>query len=83
METTLKGWLQSSQDPTAVANTIKGLVLAASSVIIFSAMQFFHVQVSASDVASLATEIGALAGAMWTIYGIIMKVVVWVGSNKV
>lgn len=78
----LSTWLQSSQDPTAVANKVKGLILFASSAIIFSAALFFHVKLSANDIISLATELGAVAGAVWTIYGVVLHIITWLGSIK-
>lgn len=75
-------WLQSSQDPTQVSNTVRGAVLSASAVIIFVATQFFHIQLSANDVISLATECGGLAGALWFFYGLLMKGVVKMGSIR-
>lgn len=78
----LSSWLQSSQDPTQVANKVRGAILVASSIIIFLAAAFFHVTLSANDVVSAATEIGAVAGAVWTIYGFILHVVTWFGTKK-
>ncbi len=77
----LKSWLQSSQDPTQVSNTVRGAILSASAIIIFAVGQFFHVQLSANDVISLATECGALAGAIWFFYGLGMKAVMKAGST--
>lgn len=82
METELKSFLQSSQDPTEVANKIKGCILAASSIIIFLAAQFFHITLSANDMITLATEIGTLAGAIWAIYGCFLHLVTWAGTVK-
>ena len=82
MENELRGWLQSSQDPTAVANKVKGTILAASAVLIFVAAQFFHITLTANDVVSLATEIGTVVGAMWAIYGAILHIVTWLGTKK-
>lgn len=82
METTLAAWLQSSQDSTQVANKVKGAILAASSLIIFFGAQFFHIQLSANDVITLATEIGTLAGAIWAIYGCILHLTTWAGTVK-
>lgn len=76
----LKKWLQSSQDPTQVSNTVRGAVLSGSAVIIFIAAEFFHVQLSASDIITLATEVGALAGVIWFFYGLLMKGVMKAGS---
>lgn len=83
METQLKSFLQSSQDPTAVANKVKGAILVASSIIIFAAAHVFHVTLTASDVVTLATEVSGIAGAVWTIYGGILHLVTWFGTvNK-
>lgn len=78
----LKSWLQSSTDPQSVSNSVKGGVLAASSIIILIATQLFGITLTANDIASLATEIGVLAGGMWAGYGLVMKIVVWIGSHK-
>lgn len=82
MEKRLAGFLQSSQDPTEVANKIKGVILAASSIIIFVAAQLFHITLNANDVITLSTEIGTLAGAVWAIYGCILHLVTWWGTIK-
>lgn len=82
METTLKGWLQSSQDQTAVANKVKGVILALSGIIILLASQFFHIQLAANDVVTLASEVSTVAGAVWAIYGVILHVVTYVGTKK-
>ena len=78
----LQAWLQSSQDPTQVANKVKGVILLMSSAIILFASLFFHLTLSANDVISLATEAGATAGAIWTIYGTILHIVTWIGSIR-
>lgn len=82
METELKSFLQSSQDPTEIANKVKGCILAASSLIIFFAAQLFHIQLGANDVITLASEIGTLAGAIWAIYGCVLHLVTWAGTVK-
>ena len=71
------GAITSSIDPTQVSNTVKGLVVAFSGVIILVAQQFFHITLSANDIISLATELSVGAGAVWTIYGLIMKVLAY------
>lgn len=77
-----KSWLASSTNPSQVSNTVRGAVLAASSFIIFLAAQLFHIQLGAHDVVALATELGALAGSMWFLYGLIFKGVVYMGSKN-
>lgn len=78
----LKSWLQSSQDPTQVANKVKGVILAASALIIFGGTQFFHITLTANDVVSLSTEIGAVAGGVWAVYGGVLHLTTWLGSKK-
>lgn len=78
----LSTWLQSSQDPTQVANKVKGVILFLSSTIILLVGVFFHIQLSANDILTLATEIGAVAGAIWTIYGSILHLVTWFGKLR-
>ncbi len=82
METALAPWIQSSQDATQVANKVRGAILFSSSALIFGAALFFHVQLNAADIITLGTELGAVAGAIWTIYGFILHVVTWFGTIK-
>lgn len=63
------GSITSSQNPEEIATRVKGIVLAMSSIIILVAGQFFNVHLSANDVISMATELGAVAGAVTTLYG--------------
>lgn len=76
--------IASSQDPTGetVANKVKGAILACSGLVIFAAAQIFHVQLSANDVISLATEVSTLAGLVWAAYGCILHVVTWLFTVK-
>lgn len=82
MDTKLKGFLQSSQDPTVVANKIKGLILAASSIIIFFAAQLFHITLNGNDVVTIATELSTIAGAIWAVYGCVLNIVTWWGTVR-
>lgn len=63
------GAITSSQDPEAIANKVKGVVLALSSVIAFLVAQLFNVQLSPQDMVGLASSLGAVAGGIWAIYG--------------
>lgn len=80
MDTQLKGWLQSSQDPSEVANKVKGAILLCSSLIILLATQLIHIQLNANDVITLATEGGTCAGAIWAIYGSVLHLITWWGT---
>ncbi len=69
MQTKRFGALTSSQDANEIANKVKGAILGFSSIIIFLAAQFFNIHLSANDIISLATELSAVAGAVWCLYG--------------
>ena len=69
------GALTSSIDPTQVATRVKGAILAGSSIIIFLAAALFHLTLSANDIITLATEVGAVSGAVMTLYGAGMWVI--------
>lgn len=82
MNTQLPVWLQSSQDPSAVANKVKGAILLASSAIIFFAAVLLHITLSATDIVTLSTELGGVAGAIWTIYGFVLHIITWISTVK-
>lgn len=71
------GAFTSSQNPTEISNRVKGIVLGLSSIIIFLASHFFGITLQASDVVSLATQLSAVAGAVWTIYGFVLSVITY------
>ena len=82
MEKRLAGWAASSQDPAEVSNKIRGTILALSSVIIFLAAQFFQITLTANDIVTLATQIGAIAGLVWGIYGAFLQLVTWLATVR-
>ena len=77
------GVLTSSQNPEEIANKVKGGILLSSSVIIFLAARFFGVTLNANDIVSLATEIGAVSGSVWVIYGFVLHAIAWFYKPKV
>ena len=83
MEKRLYGAIASSQDPATVANKVKGVILALSGVIIFAAAQFVGITLTANDIVTLATQVTAVAGAVWAAYGAILHLVTWLGSYQV
>lgn len=74
-------YMQSSTDSTSVSSRVQGVVLASSSLIIFLAAHFFHIELSANDIISLSTEIGVLAGAIWTVKGFIIWIMTKFGKT--
>lgn len=77
-----RGMLASSSDPSGetLSKTVEGVIIGASSLIIFAGLHFFNITVTANDVATLATEVGAIAGAIVTLYGLLKKLVNAVGT---
>lgn len=76
------GALSSSTDSEKLANTVKGFILAASSIIILLATRLFGLELTADDISSLATTLGSLAGAVWMAYGLIQKIIVFFAEKK-
>jgi len=68
------GAITSSTNSDEIANRIKGLTLTCSALITYFAAKFFGLNLTAGDIASLATQLGVVAGAVWTLYGFGMSV---------
>ena len=83
METkpTLPAYMTSSVDPAKVSSRISGAVIASSSIIIFLAAQLLNIKLNPEDVISLATQIGAVAGAIVTVKGIIIWIMTKFGKK--
>ena len=69
------GALSSSQNSEELANRVKGIVLALSSVLIWLGTEVFGVSLTAQDITGLATSLGGMAGGIWAIYGTILWLV--------
>lgn len=72
----------SSTDPTQVANTIKGLIVSASSVIVLVAAHLLGITLTPDNIVSLASDVGMLAGAVWFVYGLLHKGVAVLGRVR-
>ena len=75
MEKSKYGVFSSSTNPGDIANTVRGAILGVSGLIMFLA-PLAGLSVSAEEITSLAGGLGIGAGALWTVYGLIMKAVV-------
>lgn len=71
------GALTSSQNPEEIANKVKGVVLAISSIAIFIAAKFFQIEITVDDMTALASALGALSGLIWMVYGSILHLIAW------
>ena len=76
------GALSSSQDPSQLANKVKGIVVGLSSVIIYLASQFFNIQLSADNIVELGTQLGAVVGGVWAVYGAVLHLIAWFYDRK-
>ena len=68
------GALSSSTDPTQVANTVKGIIVALSGLLLV-VLPLAGISVTAEQLTTLAGNVGIAAGALWTLYGLGMKAV--------
>ena len=66
-------------NPEQVSNSVRGAVLAVSSLLLLVA-NVAGVPLLESDVMTFATQLGSAAGALWFFYGLAMKVVMRVGK---
>lgn len=83
METkpTLPAYMASSVDTSAVSSRVSGAVLASSSIIIFLVAYVFKIQLTANDLISLSTQLGTIAGAIWTVKGFIIWIMTKFGKK--
>ncbi len=82
MQNELNGFFASSEDPTKVSMRVQALIVGASSIIIGLAASFFHITLSATDVVSLASGLGLVAGALVFILGIAKAAIHKFGKAK-
>jgi len=80
----VKNWLRSSTDDNTISNTVRGVVTILAGTIVLIA-PFFNVDVEAGtmlvDINGLAGALGIGAGSVWTAYGLLMKAVMWIGTE--
>jgi len=81
-EIRLAGWAASSSSPTEVSNRIKGIVMAGSSLVVLLGSRFFGLELTTENVMELSTQLGALGGAGWAVWGAVMALVRWVAKVR-
>ena len=67
--------VSSSSDPEKLAATVSGIIVSASSLIVFGAWKFLGITLVDAQVSAFATQVGLGTGAIWTLYGLIRKLV--------
>jgi hypothetical protein len=66
--------LNSSADPSKLSGTVSGLILTCSAIVILLAGKL-GIVLGAEQVSALASQVGIAAGTLWTLFGLIRKVV--------
>lgn len=66
------GIFASSEDPQKLADTVKGILVGLSGLIILVA-GYFDVPLTQAQVVEVAGQFGAAIGILWTLYGLIKK----------
>lgn len=69
------GAFSSSTNPQELADTVKGLILTFSSLIIFGA-NYLGFEIGSAEITQFAIVISGAIGSMWTLYGLLKKIVV-------
>lgn len=70
------GVFSSSEDPNKLGDRAKGIILGASTLIIFCAHYFFGINIFAEDISQFASGVGAAISSLWFLYGLIKSLLV-------
>ncbi len=78
MNTTYKrfGAFSSSENPDALADTVKGVILGLASVILLVS-HWLGLNIGTAEITNFAIGAGTAASSLWIAYGLIKKGVVW------
>jgi hypothetical protein len=71
------GSFSSSADPSKLAAKVQGVILAASTIIIWGAFKLFGIELEAKDINDLAIAAGGLTSAFLVIYGTVRNIAVF------
>lgn len=74
------GALSSSEDPQKLGDTVKGIIIGATVLIIYLA-GLLGFEIGGEQIANAAVIIGGAVSSVWTLYGLIKKIVVAVSAR--
>jgi hypothetical protein len=74
------GILASSENPQKLADTVKGLILGSSALIIYIA-HLFGVELVTEQISQFAIVLSTSAASIWTLYGLVKKAIIAI-TNK-
>lgn len=69
------GIFGSSEDPTKIGDTVRGIMISLTPIVIFIARQK-GIDIAETDYAEIVGAVGLAIGAVWTAYGLIKKLFV-------
>ena len=69
------GALSSSEDPSRLADTVKGAILTVSAIIMVIGSKL-GVPLTENAIAMFAEQVGLAAGSLWFLYGLVKKIAV-------
>ena len=76
------GSLSSSVDPEKLATKVKGIMLMASTLVIFVAAKFLNINLTPETYVELVTDITGIVAAIATAYGFVQHLVVKIAEKK-
>ena len=76
------GFLGSSTDSTKLSNTVSGLIVTFAGIIILIAKKF-GVEIGTVEVSNFAQGVALAIGAIWTIYGLVVKLLLFLKDKKI
>jgi len=75
------GILGSSTDSTKLSNTVSGLIVSFAGIIILIAKKF-GIEIGTVEVSNFAQGVALGIGAIWTLYGLTVKALIWLKNSK-
>jgi len=75
------GFLGSSTDSTKLSNTVSGLIVTFAGIIILIAKKF-GVEIGTVEVSNFAQGVALAIGSIWTIYGLVVKLLLFLKNKK-
>jgi len=76
------GALSSSVDPNKLSMRVNGVIMALSGTIIWAAGHFLNITLTPENVVELAGQLGGLAGALATVFGVVRWCVTTIAEKK-
>ena len=73
MENRKFGAFSSSENPEQLGDTVKGILIGCSTIIIFIFGHYVHINITIDQITAIAETLGTAITAIWTLYGLVKK----------